>query len=124
MWCFRLAWAPSGLLISPTSCNRRRFFRFTTPEWKEWRNMPPDMVKPNDAPATSPGYETRDASVRTVLNFLLFLTLFLVATGLISWGMFRYFSAQEKKDDRASSPFAGTRQLPLGTELQVTPRED
>ena len=86
--------------------------------------MPPDMVKPNDAPATSPGYETRDASVRTVLNFLLFLTLFLVATGLISWGMFRYFSAQEKKDDRASSPFAGTRQLPLGTELQVTPRED
>jgi hypothetical protein len=85
--------------------------------------MPPDMDKSNDRPATTPGYETRDANVGSVFNFLVILSLVLAATALVSWGLFRYFSAHDV-DDRATSPFAGTRQLPLGTQLQVTPRQD
>lgn len=85
------------------------------------------MVKPNDTPANSPGYETRDANVRGVYNFLIFMAIALVAVGLVSWGLFRLFAAQNRaqdRDDRNTSPFAETRQLPMGPQLQVTPRED
>jgi hypothetical protein len=85
--------------------------------------MPPDMDKSHKAPAPSPGYETRDANVGSVLNFLVILSVVLVATALVSWGLFRYFSAHEV-DERAASPFADTRQLPLGPQLQVNPRQD
>jgi len=84
--------------------------------------MPPDMDKHHDAPATSPGYETRDANAGGVLNFLVILGIVLVATALVSWGMFRYLSARDQ--DAVASPFADTRPLPLGPQLQVTPRED
>jgi hypothetical protein len=85
------------------------------------------MDKPNDIPTNSPGYETRDANVRGVYNFLIFMAVVLVAVGLVSWGMFRLFAAQDRaedKDDRNASPFAETRQVPMGPRLQVTPRED
>jgi hypothetical protein len=85
--------------------------------------MPPDMDKSHDAPGNSPGYETRDANAGGVLNFLVILGLVLVATALVSWGMFRYFAAHNQ-EDRAASPFADTRPLPLGPQLQVTPRAD
>lgn len=84
--------------------------------------MPPDMDKSHGAPPTSLGYETRDANTGGVLNFLVILGIVLVATALISWGMFRYLSAHNQ--DAAASPFADTRPLPLGPQLQVTPRED
>jgi hypothetical protein len=85
--------------------------------------MPPDMDKPHGTPTNSPGYETRDASTGGVINFLVILAVILVATGLISWGMFRYFASHEQ-EDRAASPFADTRPLPFGPQLQVNPRED
>lgn len=85
--------------------------------------MPQDTDKPHNSPMTSPGYETRDANVRSVFNFLVVLTVVLVGTALVSWGMFRYFVTHEE-EPAAASPFAGTRQLPLGPQLQVNPRQD
>ena len=40
------------------------------------------------------------------------------------WGLFRYFSAHAVNQAASDSPFADTRQLPLGPQLQVNPRED
>src|SRR2546425_12566777 len=72
---------------------------------------------------TTPAYETRDADVRVVFRFLVVLGLALVFTLVLCWGLFRYFSATEAEPNPAS-PFAGTRQLPSGPQLQVNPRED
>jgi hypothetical protein len=47
----------------------------------------------------------------------------LVVTFLLCWGLFRYFSA-EQANPAPASPFAGTRQLPSGPQLQVNPRQD
>ncbi len=91
--------------------------------WKEWPNTPPSMDKPQNISAASPGYETRDANVRGVFNFLVFLAVLLVAAALLSWGLFRYFSRQQAAS-AVASPFENTRQLPLGPQLQVNPRED
>ncbi len=82
------------------------------------------MDKPNNAPATSPGYETRDANPGGVLNFLVALGIVLAVTGLVCWGLFRYFSAHTMNQAASDSPFADTRQLPLGPQLQVNPRQD
>jgi hypothetical protein len=81
------------------------------------------MHNPRDKSAASPGYETRDANVRGVFNFLVFLTGLLVVTAVLCWGLFRYFSRGDA-GPVPPSPFADTRQLPLGPELQVNPRED
>ena len=86
--------------------------------------MPLDMDKPREIPAGTPGYETTDANVGGVYNFLVILGIILVAIGLISWGMFRVFSGQDKAEQPSVSPFVETRQLPLGPTLQVNPRED
>ena len=85
--------------------------------------MPPSMDKPHNSPAASPGYETRDANVRGVFSFLVFLCALLVATALICWGLFRYLSKRDA-GPVTHSPFAETRQLPLGPMLLVNPRED
>lgn len=92
--------------------------------WKEWPNTPPSMDKqPHNNSAASPGYETRDANVRGVFNFLVILAVVLVASGLLCWGLFRYFSKLQAAASVAS-PFEDTRQLPLGPGLQVNPRQD
>ena len=85
--------------------------------------MPSSMDKSHGAPAASPGYETRDANVRGVFGFLVVLSLVLVFTALLCWGLFNYFSAGQINRAPAS-PFAGTRQLPAGPQLQVNPRQD
>jgi hypothetical protein len=85
--------------------------------------MPSSMDKSHGAPAASPGYETRDANMRGVFSFLLFLALVLVFTSLLCWGLFKYFSAG-RGNPAPASPFAGTRQLPSGPQLQVNPRQD
>lgn len=85
--------------------------------------MPPDMVKSHKSPIASPGYEVRDANVRGVFSFLVVLSVVLIGTALVCWGMFRYFSAHEQ-ETATVSPFADTRQLPLGPQLQVNPRQD
>jgi len=82
------------------------------------------MDKPQDASASTPGYETRDANVGGVFNFLVALGIVLVVTGLVCWGLFRYFSAHDVDQAASESPFADTRQLPLGPQLQVNPRQD
>lgn len=82
------------------------------------------MDKPHNAAAAGPGYETRDANVGSVFTFLIILAAILVVAGLVCWGMFHYFSANELNEAATESPFADARQLPLGPQLQVTPRED
>jgi hypothetical protein len=75
------------------------------------------------APVSSPGYETRDASVRGVLGFLGILAIVLILSALVSWGMFRHFAARSAQTS-AASPFADVRHLPSGPELQIHPRRD
>jgi hypothetical protein len=82
------------------------------------------MDKPHNGSATTPGYETSDANAGGAFKFLMALGIVLVATALVCWGMFRYFSAHDMDRAASDSPFAGTRQLPLGPQLQVNPRED
>jgi hypothetical protein len=82
------------------------------------------MDKSHNVPATTPGYETRDANAGGIFKFLAALGIVLVATGLVCWGLFYYFSAHAVDQAASDSPFAGTRQLPLGPQLQVNPRED
>jgi hypothetical protein len=79
--------------------------------------------KSRGTPVASPGYETRDVNTRGIFGFLLFLILLLVFTLLVSWGLFRYFSA-EQASPAPASPFTGIRQLPSGPQLQVNPRQD
>jgi hypothetical protein len=81
------------------------------------------MDKPQNTPAPPAGYETRDANVRGVFNFLVILTVVMVLTFVVCYGLFRYLSAQPETP-ASVSPFAETRQLPLGPQLQVNPRED
>jgi hypothetical protein len=82
------------------------------------------MDNPHTSPATTPGYETSDANAGGAFKFLMALGIVLVATALVCWGMFRFFSAHAMDRAASDSPFAGTRQLPLGPQLQVNPRED
>jgi hypothetical protein len=82
------------------------------------------MDKSHNAPGATPGYETRDANAAGVFKFLAALGIILAVTGLVCWGLFRYFSAHDVDRAASDSPFADTRQLPLGPLLQVNPRED
>jgi hypothetical protein len=82
------------------------------------------MDKPNNAPATTPGYETHDADAGGAFKFLVALGIVLLVAALTCWGLFRYFSAHAMDQAASESPFADTRQLPLGPQLQVNPRED
>ena len=84
------------------------------------------MDRPTSASRStaSPAYETRDANARGVFTFLVILGIVLVVVYLACWGMFRYFSAHAVAGSATDSPFADTRQLPLGPQLQVNPRQD
>jgi hypothetical protein len=82
------------------------------------------MDKPRNSSATTPGYETSDANAGGVFKFLVALGIVLVVTGLVCWGLFRFLSAHDVNQADSDSPFADTRQLPLGPQLQVNPRED
>ena len=61
--------------------------------------------------------------LRGAYTFLVFLGALLVLSALVCWGFFRYL-AKHDTGSESVSPFAETRQLPLGPELQVNPRED
>jgi hypothetical protein len=82
------------------------------------------MDNPHNPSATSPGYETRDADTRSVLRFLVVLGAVLVVVSIVCYGLFRYYSSHAQNQAATESPFADTRQLPLGPQLQVNPRED
>jgi hypothetical protein len=85
--------------------------------------MPSSMDKPHGTPAPSPGYETRDANPKGVLGFLIALSIVLVFTAIVCWGMFKYYSAS-RTSLAPPSPFSNVRQLPAGPQLQVNPRQD
>jgi hypothetical protein len=78
----------------------------------------------HNTPATSPGYETRDADSGGVLKSLAVLGVVLVIVSIVCYGVFRYYSSHAQNQAATESPFADTRQLPLGPQLQVNPRED
>lgn len=82
------------------------------------------MDNPHNTAPAGQGFETRDANVGGVFSFLVILAAVLIVTGLICWGMFHYFSAHAMNEPATDSPFADSRQLPLGPQLQVNPRED
>ena len=82
------------------------------------------MDNPHNTAPAAQGFETRDANVRGVFTFLIILAIVLVVSGLVCWGMFHFFSAHEMNEPATDSPFSGARQLPLGPQLQVNPRED
>ena len=82
------------------------------------------MANPHESPAAAPGYETQDADARGVFHFLVILGIVLGVTALACWGMFRYFKAHAVEGAASESPFADTRQVPLGPQLQVNPRQD
>jgi hypothetical protein len=81
------------------------------------------MGKSPHASPAPPDYETRDANVRGVFNFLVLLSALIVVAALLCWGLLRHFSRQNA-GAASVSPFAETRQLPPGPQLQVNPRED
>lgn len=81
------------------------------------------MDKPNHAIST-PGYETRDANAGGVVKFLIALAIVLVGSAFVCWGMFHIFTMRVVDEAATPSPFADTRQLPSGPQLQVNPRED
>ncbi|MCU1343575.1 MAG: hypothetical protein JWN92_2998 [Candidatus Acidoferrum typicum] len=85
--------------------------------------MQSSMDKPHGASAPSPGYETRDANVRGVFGFLVVLSIVLIFTAIVCWGVFKYYSAS-RASLTPTSPFSNTRQLPAGPQLQVNPRQD
>jgi hypothetical protein len=82
------------------------------------------MDKTHNASPAAPGYETRDANAGGAFKFLAALGIVLVVAAVTCWGMFRYFSVHELDRATSDSPFADTRQLPLGPQLQVNPRQD
>jgi hypothetical protein len=82
------------------------------------------MDKPHSVPAGSPGYETRDANTTGVLTFLAVLGTVIVVVAVFCYSLFRYYSAHAQNPAATESPFADTRQVPPGPQLQVYPRED
>jgi len=82
------------------------------------------MDKHHDASTAAPRYETRDTQPSGVYKFLVVMAVVLIASGLLCWAMFRFFTANVVDNPASDSPFAETRQLPLGPQLQVNPRED
>lgn len=82
------------------------------------------MDKPEHVANNSPGYETQDAHTGGVYQFLVAMAIVLVATGVVCWLLFRFYSAHAVDQAATDSPFANTRQLPLGPQLQVNPRQD
>jgi hypothetical protein len=94
---------------------------------RAWKKLPVrrwNMDKPNNTPAPTPGYETRDANAVGIFKSLMTLAIALITAALVCWGLFRFFSAHDMSQAASDSPFADTRQLPLGPQLQVNPRED
>ena len=82
------------------------------------------MDKTEHVANNSPGYETQDAHTGGVYQFLVAMAIVLVVTGIVCWLLFRFYSAHAVDQAATDSPFANTRQLPLGPQLQVNPRQD
>lgn len=82
------------------------------------------MDKPQGASPASPRYETRDVYAPGVVGFLAGLGIVIVLAALACWGFFGFDLTHFLEPAASPSPFAVTRQLPLGPQLQVDPRRD
>lgn len=74
-------------------------------------------------PTREDGYERRDASVRGLLLFGLFLAVMLAFVGFSMKWTFDWL-ASESPRGRAAAPFVQQRMLPPTPRLQATPHED
>src|SRR5215470_14728268 len=70
-----------------------------------------------------PGYETRDASIPTLVKFAIGLFVLLVVALWAMRGLFNYFRVEQTLGPPAS-PFAATRPLPPPPRLQAAPARD
>jgi hypothetical protein len=70
-----------------------------------------------------PGYETRDASIPTLVKFAIGLFVLLVVALWAMRGLFNYFRVEQTLGPPAS-PFADTRPLPPSPRLQAAPARD
>lgn len=82
------------------------------------------MDEARNAPGKSPRYETRDVYAPGVVGFLVGLGIVIVLVALACWGFFGFDLEHFLEPAASSSPFATTRQVPLGPQLQVDPRQD
>lgn len=73
--------------------------------------------------SNGPGYETRDANLKALLQFAFWLAVLLAVTLLTMRVAFHYFS-QLTPLGPAASPFENARQIPSGPLLQANPHED
>ena len=70
-----------------------------------------------------PGYETRDASIPSLVKFAIGLFVLLIVAFWAMRGLFNYFRTEQTLGPPAS-PFADTRPLPPAPRLQVAPARD
>lgn len=70
-----------------------------------------------------PGYETRDADLKMLLQFGFGLAVLLAVTLIVMRFIFGYLNALTPLGPKAS-PFANTREIPTGPLLQAHPHED
>jgi hypothetical protein len=70
-----------------------------------------------------PGYETRDASIPTLVKFGIGLAVLLVVALWAMRGLFNFFRVEQTLGP-PPSPFADTRPLPPPPRLQVAPARD
>jgi hypothetical protein len=80
---------------------------------------------PQTSPGHAGGHEKRDANVRDLTLFAVFMFLTLVVVLIAMWGVSRYFSRHQTLGPPAS-PFAQGRPMPAPGQprLQVFPRQD
>jgi len=81
-----------------------------------------------DGQSESAAYETRDVKVRPLAQFLIGLTVAMIAAYLIVLGMFRLFSAEKTAEDSRADPVAVERaarpdeqKLPAEPRIQADP---
>ncbi|HEY6467565.1 MAG TPA: hypothetical protein VIY69_16305 [Candidatus Acidoferrales bacterium] len=77
----------------------------------------------NDPNVNGPGYETRDADLKVLLQFGFGLAVLLAVTLIVMRFIFGYLNALTPLGPKAS-PFANTREIPTGPLLQASPHED
>ena len=85
--------------------------------------MQPDMDRSHGTSPNSPGYETRDANIGGVYNFLVILGVLLAAIALVCFGLFKFFTVHYQIGE-TTAPFVDRRQVPMTPQLQVNPRDE
>lgn len=68
-------------------------------------------------------HEASDVSVSALLKFVIALSVMTIVVAVLMWGLFRFFNAQESKNEPAPGPMAMTKEerLPPEPRLQSAP---